>query len=63
MHDGLQGSLTHCECHIGHAMTAEVLADIQLQAIEHSLSSRFQVPQGTRRALHCLGRAQPDGRP
>jgi two-component system, chemotaxis family, protein-glutamate methylesterase/glutaminase len=51
MREQIQGGFTRFECHIGHAMTAEVLADAQLQAIENSLSGTWR--RLKERALLC----------
>jgi two-component system, chemotaxis family, protein-glutamate methylesterase/glutaminase len=42
MREEAQGGLTRFRCHIGHVMTAEVLAAIQLESLEKDLSSALR---------------------
>jgi two-component system chemotaxis response regulator CheB len=52
MREQVQGSLTRFRCHIGHVMTAEVLAANQLEVLENTISSMVRA-LNERRAL-CL---------
>jgi two-component system chemotaxis response regulator CheB len=52
MREEAQGSLTRFRCHIGHVMTAEVLAANQLEELENNISSIVRI-LNERRAL-CL---------